>query len=100
MTAAAVRVGVGDSSLDTPTGASAQTADQADSQAHVPGTCCMLLIVALPEAVAEQAWIVAERRGLGDYNAKTVYSSHRLSARDLNAPFPYGLSRPGDMLAI
>jgi hypothetical protein len=98
ITTEAVWVGVGVSSLDTPTGVWAQTADLALTGAHVPGTIRLIVNVAPPGATPEQGWIVVERRGLGDYNAKTVYSSHRLSSLDLNAPFPYGLTRPADMI--
>ncbi|MCY1141484.1 hypothetical protein OWR29_26100 [Actinoplanes sp. Pm04-4] len=91
-------VGIGVSSLDTPTGTWAQTGDQALSQAHVPGTIRILLNVA-SSPIPELAWIVAERRGISEYNTKTIYSTHRMSHSEFTAPYPYGLVSPDHLAA-
>ncbi|UQU67414.1 hypothetical protein COUCH_14575 [Couchioplanes caeruleus] len=91
-------VGIGVSSLDTPTGAWAETAEHALSEAHVPGTIRLLLNVA-HTPIPELAWMVGERRGIGEYNTKTIHSTHRLSSLDINAPVPYGIVHPDNLVA-
>ncbi|MCM4082226.1 hypothetical protein [Paractinoplanes hotanensis] len=91
-------VGVGVSSLDTATGTWAQTGDQALSHAHVPGTIRLLLNVGATP-IPDLALLVGERRGIGEYNARTIHSSHRMSSFDINAPYPYALVGVEQLLA-
>lgn len=92
-------VGIGISSLDTPTGRWATVADTATNEAYVPGTIRLLLDVAPPGMPPEHAWIVGERRGVGESNTRALHSTHRLSDIDFNAPFNYGTTTAYDLFA-
>jgi hypothetical protein len=91
-------VGIGVSSLDTLTGTWDQVCHTAPGEYHVPGTIRVLLNLAEPGSPPHRAWIMGERRGMDEFHAKTLHSTHRLADVDLNAPFPYAQNTEHDLI--
>ena len=77
--------GLAVSSLDTHTGTWAQVRDTATSEANVPGTIRLLVDVA-HDGPPDLAWVTGDRRGLNDFGARTLFSTHALSDNDFDSP--------------
>jgi hypothetical protein len=74
-------IGLGLSSLDTRTGRWEQVCGAVDGHAHVPGLIRIVMI--------DSTMIVCDRRGLGEFNALTIRSTHSLSTSLLDTPHPW-----------
>ena len=74
-------VGLGVSSLDTYSGTWEQVCAAVDRHVDVPAQIRVILI--------DSTMIVCDRRGLSEFNALTVRSTHALSASLMDNPFPW-----------
>ncbi|MDP9792532.1 hypothetical protein J2S43_001044 [Catenuloplanes nepalensis] len=82
-------VGLGVSSLDTHSGTWDQVQNRVSRYTDVPGTVRVVL--------GTDTAIVADRRGLDEFNTWTVHTTHALSASIADAPFPYGSVTPAQL---
>ncbi|GIF01110.1 hypothetical protein [Paractinoplanes rishiriensis] len=87
MTADAVYLGLGLSSLDTHTGAFAQVCQTATNEMDIPGVF-LFLATGSADPVDQQV-IIADRRCATDHNVTTVHAHRALSLFRLQAPYPF-----------
>jgi hypothetical protein len=83
----AVYVGLGYSTLDTPTGTFTEVCQAATSELDLPGV--FLYVASGSEEWTDQQVIVAERRGPRDHNLTTIHTYRGLRAYQLSAPYPF-----------
>ncbi|HET8660334.1 MAG TPA: hypothetical protein VFM55_15210 [Micromonosporaceae bacterium] len=86
MADSAYYIGVGLSSLDTHTGVWEQAREQVENVADVPGRVLIVL--------TDQTTIVCERRGLNEYNAFQIHSTHSLGDVFAHGVYRWGWSQP------
>jgi hypothetical protein len=89
MTDAAYYVGVGLSSLDTHTGTWEQARDHVDGLADVPGQVMIVL--------TGQTTIVCDRRGLAEFNAFHIHSTHSLGDVFTHGGHQWSWSQPDEL---
>ncbi|MEU4217354.1 hypothetical protein [Actinoplanes sp. NPDC026623] len=83
----AVYIGLGLSSLDTPTGTWDQVCRQATSELDIAGT--ILYTSTGSEDPADQQVIVADRRGAFDVNVTTIHTYRGLGRYQRSSPYPF-----------
>jgi len=74
-------IGLGVSSLDTYSGRWEEACATADGHSNVPGVARIVMI--------DSAMLVCDRRGVMDFNALAIRSTHSLSASLLDSPYPW-----------
>jgi hypothetical protein len=89
LTDAAYYVGVGLSSLDTHTGAWEQAREHVDGLADVPGQVMIVL--------TDQTTIVCDRRGLAEFNAFHIHSTHSLGDTFTHGGHQWSWSQPDEL---